>query len=142
MYFCSHTGVGKVFRQWYCRVVQIRSLLTPVAALTATITADTKERIVNHLQLCTYTTIHRSPDRAKIKYCVKRVSRELSNSFQWLVKQLCLQRVKLPKVLIFCCSVATCANLYKLFLTSLREESYVPLGISLTITNQLFAKQL
>lgn len=42
-------------------------------------------------------------------------------------------------MLIFSHSVATCANLYKLFLTSLKEESYEPLGSSPTITNRLFA---
>ena len=132
-----------MFRQWYGRVVLIRSLLpssVPVAVLSATVT--TKEKIISHLQLHSYTSIHRSPDRPNIEYRVERVSRDLHTSFHWLIEQLRSERDFLPKVVIFCRSISTCASLYMLFLTALRDESYV-LGKTAesapSLGNQLFA---
>ena len=134
-----------MFRQWYGRVVLIRSLLpssVPVAVLSATVTTTTKEKIISHLQLHSYTSIHRSPDRPNIEYRVERVSRDLHTSFHWLIEQLRSEREFLPKVVIFCRSISTCANLYMLFLTALRDESYV-LGKTVesapSLGNQLFA---
>ena len=135
-----------MFRKWYGRVVLIRSLLpssVPVAVLSATVTTTTKEKIVNNLQLRSYTSIHRSPDRPNIEYRIQRVSRDLHTSFNWLIEQLRSKKELLPKVIVFCRSISTCANLYMLFLTTLRDESYVGMTdsspLSPSLCNQLFA---
>ena len=134
--------MGDAFRRWYGQVVNIRSLLSsavPVAALTATSTAATKEKITQHLQLHSYETICRSPDRANVRYSVVSASRDLEKSFSWLIQQLHTLRLQTPKVVVFCRSLSTCSALYKLFLVRLDRDSCEPVESLSCISNRLFA---
>ena len=135
-------GMEDHFRHWYGRIVNIRSLLpsaVPIAALTATATTTTREKIVKHLQLHSYLTVQLSPDRPNVKYSVVKAKRDLFESFNWLIEQLSCLRVQTPKVVIFCRSIATCASLYKLFLVQLGSASYEPVGSPSVTSNRLFA---
>lgn len=42
-------------------------------------------------------------------------------------------------LIVFCRSISTCTNLYKLFICVLKEESYHPLGSPPTTENRIFA---
>ena len=45
----------------------------------------------------------------------------------------------MPKVIVFCRSIASCVKLYKYLLTQLREDSYEPKGTAQSIKCRLFA---
>ena len=135
-------GMGEEFRTWYGQISQIRSLLpagTPVTALTATATQIVKDRIVHTLQMTSVRSIHLSANRANIRYTTTKVSRDIHTSFKWLVADLRMKRTALPRVIIYCRSIGTCASLYKMFITSLKENSYEPPGSHPSIKNHLFA---
>ena len=134
--------MGDVFREWYGRIGQLRSLLpssTPVLALTATATNDIRNKIISKLQMQPCTLIEESPDRPNIRYSVVSVKNDLMVTFGWLVDSLKKQRTSQDRVVIFCRSLHTCASLYKLFAIHLREESYQPIGTEPDVSKRLFA---
>ena len=134
--------MGEVFREWYGRLGQLRSLLpssTPVLALTATATNDIRNKIISKLQMQTCTLIEASPDRPNIRYSVVSVKSDLLLTFGWLINSLKKERTSLDRVVIFCRSLHTCASLYKLFAVNLQEESYEPIGSSPDVSRRLFA---
>lgn len=112
---------------------------TPMVALTATATLATQKTIIRSLQLYNPVSINISPDRPNIKYSVVSVKRDVSVSFAWLVRELREKRTRTPKVIVFCRSISSCASLYKLCLTELREESYEPIGSPPLTSHRLFA---
>ena len=122
---------GPKFRCWYSRIVEVRSFLstgTPVLALTATATRNVYEVVRKSLCMKEPVVVAKSPNRSNIRYSVVRVSRELDKSFEWLINELRRKRSKLDRVIVFCRSISTCTNLYKLFISVLQEDSYHPLG--------------
>ena len=135
-------GMGEVFREWYGRLGQLRSLLpssTPVLALTATATNDVRNKITSKLQMQGYTLIEASPDRPNIRYSVVTVKSDHMLNFGWLIDALKQYRTSLDRVVVFCRSLHTCASLYKLFAVNLREEGYEPIGSAPDVSRHLFA---
>ena len=134
--------MGEVFREWYGKVSQLRSLTptnTPVLALTATSTLNVRTKIIQHLGMGSCTIVQGSLDRPNIRYSAVKVSRDLQVAFGWLLQEIEMKRTSLPRTIIFCCSIKTCASLFKLFLSHLREKSYEPVGSELSVANRLFA---
>ena len=80
-----------------------------------------------------------SANRPNIWYSVQTVNRDVHVGFQWLVGKLKVKRTNLPKTIVFCRSINTCASLYKMFITDLQEESYEPCGSHPSIGNRWFA---
>ena len=81
-----------------------------------------------------------SPNRPNVKYSLVKLSvRDTTTPFQWLLHDLRSQRTEMPKVIVFCRSIASCVKLYKNFLTQLREESYEPQDAPQSIKYRLFA---
>ena len=70
---------------------------------------------------------------------LERVSRDVHKAFHWLVADLQKQRTTLPRVIVFCRSISTCASLYKMFLTEMKEESCEYCGNPSSIAYRLFA---
>lgn len=135
-------GMGEVFREWYGKVSQLRSLAhtnTPVLALTATSTLNVRTKIMQHLGMGSCTMIQGSLDRPNIRYSAVKVRRDLQVTFGWLLQEIETKRTSLPRTIIFCRSIKTCASLFKLFLSHLREKSYEPVGSDLSVANRLFA---
>ena len=133
---------GPKFRYLYSQIVDVRSFFsvgTPVLALTATATQNVYETVCKNLCMKEPVVIAKSPNKPNIRYSVVRVSRDLDKSFGWLIDQLKTKRHNLDRVIVFCRSISTCTNLYKLFICLLKEESYHPLGSSPTTENRLFA---
>ena len=83
--------MGEIFREWYGRLGQLRSLLpssTPVLALTATATKDVRNKITSKLQMQGCTLIEASPDRPNIRYSVVTVKSDHLLTFGWLIDAL------------------------------------------------------
>jgi ATP-dependent DNA helicase RecQ len=134
--------MGEVFREWYGKVSQLRSLAptnTPVLALTATSTLNVRTKIIQHLGMGSCAVVQGSLDRPNIRYSAVKVSRDLELAFGWLLQEIETKRTSLPRTVIFCRSIKTCASLFKLFLSHLREKSYEPVGSELSVANRLFA---
>ena len=107
---------GPKFRCLYSQIVELRSFLsteTPILALTATATQSVYEIVRKNLCMKDPVIVAKSPNKPNICYSVIRVSRELKKSFGWLVDQLKVNR-DLDRVIVFCRSISTCTNLYKL----------------------------
>ena len=67
------------------------------------------------------------------------VSRDVHKAFGWLVSHLRHKWTALPKVIVFCHSINTCASLSKMFLVELRRERYEPHGGVPSTATCLFA---
>ena len=57
---------------------------------------------------------------------------------KFVVDTLREQRVKAPRVIVYCHSLDICANLYAHFYYELGDESYFPLGSDRVCNNRLF----
>ena len=95
--------------------------------------------IMQHLGMGSCVIIQGSLDRPNIRYSAVKVSRDLEVAFGWLLQEIESKRTSLPRIVIFCRSIKTCASLFKLFLSHLREKSYEPVGSELSVANRLFA---
>ena len=95
--------------------MEVRSFLTvgtPVLALTATATQNVYETECKNLCMKEPVVIAKFPNKPNIRYSVVRVSRDLENSFGWLINRLKTKRHDLDQVIVFCQSISTCTNLY------------------------------
>ena len=108
-------------------------------ALTATSTLDVQVKITRHLGMNRCSIVSASLDRPNIRFSAIKVSRDLQVTFGWLLHQLQTQRTSLPRTIVFCRSIKTCALLYTLFLSHLKGQSYDPVGSDVCVTNRLFA---
>ena len=78
-----------------------------------------------------------SPDRPNIFYQVhQRV--DIDTDMLFVLRSLKDLRSSAPRVLVYCRSLDTCANLYAHFLYELGDESYHPLGADKVCENRLF----
>ena len=80
-----------------------------------------------------------TPNRANIRYAVQSASRDVHDSFNWILEDLKRERVNLERTVVFCRSITTCANLYKMFIVEMKEESYEPIGAIPRTKSRLFA---
>ena len=138
----SHRGMGSVFRKWYGEVSQLRSLLPngiPFVALTATSTIFVRRIIIDQLLMENVAMIEASPERRNIRYSVVQASRDLYDSFKWLIERLRTCQVETPKTLVFCRTIHTCSSLFKLFLYELRDKAYYPHGSVPSVQTRIFA---
>ena len=88
---------------------------TPVVALTATATHCVKDRIVHALQMAPVQMITKPGNRPNLRYSVEIVKRDVHVTFKWLILDLKRKRTTLPKVIVFCCSIHTCARLFAMY---------------------------
>ena len=128
------------FRPAYGRIHEIRALVTrgtPFFACTATVTRGVREEVMRSLEMVDSEFVYTSPDRPNIFYEVHpRV--DIDTDMLSVVQSLKELRSNAPRVLIYCRSLDTCANLYAHFLYELGDESYHPLGADKVSVNRLF----
>ena len=98
-----------------------------------------KDRIVHALQMAPVQMITKPANRPNLRYSVEIVKRDVHVTFKWLILDLKRKRTTLPKVIVFCRSIHTCAALYKLFLTEMKEDSYEPRASPPSVSTRLFA---
>ena len=122
-------GSGKIpFRMEYGRLATLRSFVpksVPFVALTATASKNTKEYICDSLEMIHPAVIAISPNRMNLRYSVYRVSEDVETRFLWLVEELRRKKTGTTKTLVFCKSIASCAQLYAFFDYQLQEAGYV-----------------
>lgn len=124
----------------YSRVGEIRAFVapgTPMLALTATITKTMRVDVSRKLEMSVCKIVYTSPERPNIYYEVKR-RLEISVDLHFVVDELRQHKQVMPRVIVYCRSLNTCADLYAFFLSYLGENSYYPLGSDKVSDNRLF----
>ena len=133
--------MSQEFRPTYGRLHELRALVppgVPLLAATATITPNIRSEIVDKLDMKGCEMVSVSPDRQNIYYEVKRCS-TIEDDLQPLVDSLRAERNKANRVIVYCRSLNTVANLYAHFLYTLDAESFHPLGAEQISDNRLLA---
>ena len=132
---------GSDFRQDYSLLGELRSLVPegiPFIALTATATSRTKIAICKSLHLCKPFVVKSLPNRMNITYSVMKVKNSVTDNFSWLTDKLEREKLKCDRVIIYCRSVKTCAEIYKFLHSRLSSNSYFPEGALSIPENRLF----
>ena len=105
-----------VFRKWFRHVGEFRSLhpSATVLALSATCTKTIKKRVMKVLGLNINDTkfVTVSPDKPNIKLCARKIDQDIASAMYWLVSAANFSNSVLPKILIYCKSIADVANIY------------------------------
>ena len=112
------------------RLAEIRAFVpphTPLMACTATASKSVKKEIIDSLEMTGCAEVSASLDRPNIFYEVKSRS-DIDTDFLPLVTTLREKSVQAPRVLVYCQSLDTCADLYAHFHYELGEASYYPPG--------------
>ena len=106
---------------------ELRSLAadkTPVMALTATATRETRQQIINGLNLKdNLHLIVASPNRSNIYLYVAKVNKNLSEMFGWLVEKLIVEKQACPRTLVYCRTTTECGQLFSFFKMELKENA-------------------
>lgn len=109
----------------------------PVLAATATATKAIREDICRNLEMVLCKVVHVNPDRSNIYYEV--VARtDMEQDMLPLLQELRRNKLKMPRVIVYCRSLNLCCSLYFFFLSNLGPESYHPLGSVEVSDNRLF----
>ncbi len=112
---------SKDFRPAYDRLREVRALVpqgTPFLACTATVNRSIREEAVRSLEMTGCILVCTSPDRPNIFYQV-RARATIDVDVEPLVESLKLHKAKAPRVIVYCRSLNTCADLYAHFTTNL-----------------------
>ena len=115
--------MGEVFREWYGKVSQLRSLVptnTPVLALTATSTLTVQMRITKNLGMSACTVVKGPLDRPNIRFSVVKVSRDLKDAFGWLLHDIKIKRTN--ALLCFVVQSNLCFTVQAVPIPSAREK--------------------
>ncbi len=132
---------SKDFRPAYDRLHEIRALVpqgTPYLACTATVTRSIQEEVVKSLEMSGCEYISTSPDRPNIFYEVRARS-AIEEDMQTVLESLKVCKAKAPRVVIYCQSLNTCADLYAHFHYELGDDGYIPAGAAQISDNRIFA---
>lgn len=119
-------GGSDPFRSSYRQLGDLRSFLpvsVPFCALTATTSTSTRKYIADSLGLDNPKTISISPNRINTMYHIVRIAD--IQCFKWVIEELRVKRNNASKKVIYCQSIAACAQLYTLFDMSLKDSGYV-----------------
>ena len=128
----SHWGFAprkgeKIFRVWFGRINEIRSVISssvPVLALTATATKKTRNRIINTLEIKNVTLIKENPNRSNIAYSVQIVGNNTLQNFQSLIAEIKKQGTKCDRVVIYCQTIKAVTMVYAHFEAELGAMMY------------------
>ena len=115
---------GEDFRVAFSNIGELRSILPqgiPIIALTATATTEIFKAVSNKLSLNDPVMIGLSPNRDNIKYYVEPLP-SISMFSGFLVESILTHRLKFPKILIFCHTIAECALLYQAIRAKLGKD--------------------
>ena len=128
------------FRPSYGRIHEVRALVpkdTPFMACTATVTQNVRHEVMCSLEMIDCEFVSTSPDRPNIFYEVHPRT-DVDIDLKFVVNSLREQKVNAPRVIVYCRSLDTCANLYAHFHYELGDESYFPPGSNRICRYRLF----
>jgi len=106
-------------------------------AATATVTPAIRDDVIELLDMRGCELVFVSPDRPNIYYEV-RPRTDIETDLQPLVDSLLSKRNKSERVIVYCRSLNTVADLYAHFLYTLGNDSYYPPGAEHISDNRLF----
>ena len=109
----------------------------PILAATATVNPTIRDDVIDKLDMKGCKMVCVSPDRPNIYYEVRQRS-TIDDDLQPIVESLRVERNKANRVIVFCRSLNTVADLYDHFLYTLGMESYHPPGTEEISDNRLF----
>lgn len=121
----SSSVEADVFRSHYSRLSELRSLLhsyTPMVALTATATNDTRSYILENLSLISPKCLIETPERENIKYSVIDIKENMTEDFlNPLVNDIKEMGYLAKRVLIFCRTMKDVNLVYDVFENNLED---------------------
>ena len=106
-------------------------------ALTATVTKAMRIEICSKLEMTNCEYVYTSPERPNIYYEVFHRT-EIEIDLKYLVDELHLYKIAMPRVVVYCRSLNVCADVYAFFLSNIRVDSYYPPGASQLSDNRLY----
>ena len=128
----SHWGFSakkeeRVFRVWFRRINELRSLAggVPVVALTATATRKTRKQIMKTLEMNNAVHVCEIPNRKNIAYAVEVVRSNPQETFQPLIDKVRETGQACPRVIIYCPKIRTVAMIYGIFHAELGADMYL-----------------
>lgn len=131
---------SKDFRPAFGCLAEVRALVpagTPLMACTATASKSVKKEVIDSLEMSGCIEVTASPNRPNIYYDVKPRT-DTDADFQFLIDSLREKTILTPRVLVYCQSLDTCADLYAHFHYELGETSYYPPGSPHVSDHRLF----
>ena len=99
-----------------------------IMALTATASKSTREEIICSLGMRKPVVLAKPPDKRNIIYSVIEKDGDLELTFEWLVQELCMEREKTDRTIIFCRTMQDCSDLYLYFKATMGKEFTHPIG--------------
>lgn len=128
----SHWGFtprkgDKIFRVWFSRINELRSIVpagVPLLALTAIATKRTRERVMHALEMKDATVIKDNPNRPNITYSVQIVGNKTFETFQPLITQVELLGATCDRVIIYCQTIKITTMIYAHFQAELAQNMY------------------
>jgi RecQ family ATP-dependent DNA helicase len=128
----SHWGFSSkkeeiIFRVWFRRINELRSLArrVPVVALKATATSKTREQIMKTLEMENDIHVCEIPDRKNIAYVVEVVGSNPQETFQALIDEVREKGRASPKVIIYCPRIRIVSMIYESFHAVLGFDMYL-----------------
>ena len=116
------------FRECYGRLHELRALAPPVnmLAVTATATKDTRDTIIDVLQMKTPFEIYESPEKPNITYVVEGLtpSCNLQQCFQWLADEVKAKGLETERTIIYCQTINQCGRIYSTLKALLGHHFY------------------
>ena len=135
---CKHRS--SKFRPSYGRLHEVRALVhpgTPLLAATATATQKVRKDIVEILDMKGYQFVYTSPDHPNIYYDVKERT-DIESDLKPLIDSLVTDSNKAKRVLVYCKSLNTVADLFATFQYALGRNSFHPPDADPISDNRLF----
>ena len=94
-------------------------------------------KVASTLEMIEYVTVCLSPNRPNIKYHARRKS-NIGNDFARLLSTLREKLVLTPRVIVYCNTLLTCAELFDYFSYEMGISRYYPPGAPELSVNRLF----
>ena len=114
------------------------SASSPVLALTATASCETKATVIKSLSLRPdLVKIYVSPNRPNIYLFKRKVSKDLKDTFAWLIDSIKEKKKDTPKTIIYCKSQKDCGRLFRHFKCELGDHAYYPSNVAQVSENRL-----
>ena len=128
----SHWGFSprkgeKIFRVWFSRINELRSIVpggVPLLVLTATATKRTRERVMHALEMKNATIIKDFPDKPNITYSVQIVGTKTLETFHSLIAEVEQQGAACDLVIIYCQTIKITTMIYAHFQAELGQNMY------------------
>uniref|UniRef100_A0A8C6SGT9 DNA 3'-5' helicase n=1 Tax=Neogobius melanostomus TaxID=47308 RepID=A0A8C6SGT9_9GOBI len=92
----------KAFRESYSRLGELRAIVKPVLALTASADLHSRDIVRRQLHFKNENNIIVSPNRVNIRLSVRRLTTDSLDCFDWLVRDLKEKGLEMLPIIIYC----------------------------------------